>query len=84
MTHDAAVLGGGLAGLCLALQLRQADPGDLTRRLEVGPVVESATPSYQLDRGRFENELWRCCGDAGVELLDGLSHVWAATDAVPV
>ena len=132
VTHDAAVLGGGLAGLCLALQLRHADPtlrvvvadararpapeaafkvgestvelsahyfaevlglrdhierhqlpkfglrfwfpagdnGDLTRRLEVGPAVESATPSYQLDRGRFENELWRRCGDAGVELLD--------------
>jgi flavin-dependent dehydrogenase len=132
-TYDVAVLGGGLAGLTLALQLRAARPGtsvfvaekrpgpapeaafkvgestvelscnyfgevigmkdhleqeqihkcglrffleagdnsDLSERVEIGPPLYPPVPSYQLDRGRFENELGRRCLAAGVDLLQG-------------
>ena len=131
--YDAVVLGGGLAGLTLALQLRQARPGTsilvLERRpfpmpaaahkvgestveisaeyfthvlglkehiltdelpknglrffwksdpkatmetgLELGWATVPPAPSYQLDRGVFENYLAEKVVEHGITLLDG-------------
>ncbi len=131
--YDVAILGGGLAGLTLALQIKRARPeasvfvaekrkghapeaafkvgessleigahyfarvlglsdhieseqlpkmgvrfffpagdnGDIARRAEYGPPFRPQLPTYQLDRGRFENELARRNLDAGVDLFDG-------------
>ena len=127
--RDVTILGGGLAGLSLALQLKQNRPalgicvversvfpvpeathkvgestvelathyfsqvlglkdhlqtqqlpkfglrfffgcGKIESRLEVGGSDLPPTPSYQLDRGRFENFLAKRCRQAGVEVID--------------
>jgi flavin-dependent dehydrogenase len=130
--YDVAILGGGLAGLTLGIQLKQERPEtsvlvtvgrkgpapeaafkvgestveisayyfaqvigledhieeshlhknglryffpangnhDIAQRLELGPRREADVPTYQLDRGRFENRLWEKCIEVGVELLD--------------
>jgi flavin-dependent dehydrogenase len=134
MTHktDLTILGGGLAGLSLALQVRQSSPaasitvlekrahpvpeaahkvgestvevaahyfgnvlglkdhikqqqlpklglrfffpaGDNSRiedRLELGGKRYAPVPSYQLDRGRFENYLADQCLDQGIHFQD--------------
>ena len=129
---DVAILGGGLAGLCLALQLKQADPrrsitvfernkhpvpeaahkvgestveigayyfdtvlglrehlqskqirkfgfrfffsegeSDLSKVLEIGVRKPFLMPSYQIDRGIFENALGEMALAAGVKFVDG-------------
>ena len=129
---DVAILGGGLAGLCLAIQLKQRDPSiavtvlerragaareaafkvgestveigahyfaetlglrdhleteqvrkfgfrfffsegshDPARCTELGVSELLPTPSWQLDRGRFENFLAERARDLGVELREG-------------
>jgi flavin-dependent dehydrogenase len=129
-----AILGGGLAGLTLSLQLRQRFPDvgivvlerrrhpvpeathkvgessveiaanyfdtvlglgdhlarqqlkkygfrfffserrrDIDSVLELGASTYLATPSYQIDRGIFENFLGQRARDAGVEFLDGVT-----------
>lgn len=127
---EVAILGGGLAGLSLALQLKQSEPGleicvlekasfpvpeaahkvgestvelaahyfghtlglqqhlqeeqlpkfglrfffgqgDIDQRLELGGSYFPPTPSYQLDRGRFENFLAQQCQAQGIEVITG-------------
>jgi len=132
-SYDVAILGGGLAGLTLALQIKKGrpetkilvaekrdgpapeaafkvgestvEPGaryfgemlelkdhideqqlrkfglrffcpaggneDIARRVEIGPPFHMPVPSYQLDRGRFENELMRRNVLAGIHAFDG-------------
>lgn len=50
-----------------------ADNRDIRRRVEFGPARFPPVPSFQLDRGRFENFLLRLNRDSGIEVLDGAS-----------
>src|ERR671919_674615 len=131
--YDVAILGGGLAGLTLALQLKQdrpdtsilvaekregpapeaafkvgestvelscnyfgrvlglqehleqqqihkcglrfffpyGDNSELAQRVELGPPLYPPVPSYQLDRGRFENFLAERTEAAGIDRIGG-------------
>jgi len=131
--YDVAILGGGLAGLTLAIQLKRARPDtgivvlekrqgpapdaafkvgesttevaaryfgqvvgmkdhlmeeqikkfglrffftvgdndDIARRVEMGIPFIPPDPSFQIDRGRFENELAGRNRELGTEILDG-------------
>jgi flavin-dependent dehydrogenase len=42
-------------------------------RMEIGAVQEPIVPSYQLDRGRFENDLRAMVDEDGATLLEGVS-----------
>jgi 2-polyprenyl-6-methoxyphenol hydroxylase-like FAD-dependent oxidoreductase len=47
------------------------DNGDITQRVERGPKKHPPVPSYQIDRGRFENFLWDKIVEVGVDLMGG-------------
>ena len=47
------------------------DNTDIADRVELGSSVFPPLCTYQLDRGRLENELGRRCLDAGIKFLDG-------------
>ena len=144
-SYDVAIIGGGLAGLCLGLQLKarrpetsvlvlekhtgrapeaahkvgestaevaahyfgsvvgmqdhldevqyrkaglrfyftKGDNSDISTRVEFGPTRTSPTPTYQLDRGVFENELMDRARAAGVEVLDGARVEDADVETAP-
>lgn len=44
----------------------------IEERCEIGPSQEPIVPSYQLDRGRLENDLRRMIVEDGVTLLEGV------------
>lgn len=44
---------------------------DIARRVELGSSTFTPQPSYQIDRGRLENELHRRCVADGVEIVSG-------------
>ncbi|HJK89778.1 MAG TPA: NAD(P)/FAD-dependent oxidoreductase [Polyangiaceae bacterium LLY-WYZ-15_(1-7)] len=50
--------------------------GPVAERPEIGPAEFPIVPSYQLDRGKLENDLRAFCEELGVELLEG-EHVRA-------
>lgn len=45
----------------------------LAERTEIGPPALPVVPSYQLDRGRFENDLRAMCAEDGVDMRLGVS-----------
>ncbi|MEO5742606.1 MAG: tryptophan 7-halogenase, partial [Vicinamibacterales bacterium] len=49
------------------------DNRDLKRRVELGAPEYSNVPSFQLDRGRFENMLLQLVRSCGTHVLDGCS-----------
>ena len=57
------------------------DNSDIARRFELGPPVFPVTPSFQLDRGRFENYLLELNRQSGIEVLDGASVSGIELDA---
>ena len=50
------------------------DNRDLARRVELGPPRFPPVPSFQLDRGRFENYLLRIVREHGADVLDGCAR----------
>ena len=57
-------------GLRLFLRGQEPIHDDLARYDEIGPSRVLPIPTYQLDRGRFENHLAQDCLASGVRLLD--------------
>jgi flavin-dependent dehydrogenase len=49
---------------------KAGDNSDIARRLEAGRRTFAAIPSFQLDRGRFENALAERCREGGTALWD--------------
>ena len=62
---------GQLEKLGLRYFFPHSDNTDLTRRVELGAPEYSNVPSFQLDRGRFENMLLQLARSSGVTVLDG-------------
>ncbi len=60
-----------LPKLGLRFFFRAGDNSAIERRLELGGHDFPPTPSYQLDRGRFENFLGDRCRSLGIEFIDG-------------
>jgi flavin-dependent dehydrogenase len=59
-----------LPKLGLRFFFRAGNNSAIDRRLEIGSSQYAPTPSYQLDRGRFENFLGQQCLVAGIEFVD--------------
>jgi flavin-dependent dehydrogenase len=43
----------------------------LHERTEIGPCSEPVVRSYQMDRGKIENDLRQMCADGGVNMIEG-------------
>ncbi len=64
--------------------LPAGDNSDITRRVEVSTPADDAAWTHQIDRGRFENELFRRGANSGVDAYRGwrvLGVEMAAADA---
>jgi flavin-dependent dehydrogenase len=59
-----------LPKLGLRFLFPHGDNDDITRRLEIGPSNYPPVPSYQLDRGRFENYLHELNLACGISIYD--------------
>jgi flavin-dependent dehydrogenase len=57
----------------------------LHERFEIGPANEPVVPSYQLDRGKLENDLRAMIAEAGATLVEGakVGQITLATDGTP-
>lgn len=71
-----------LPKLGLRFFLSQGDNSDISSRVEVGGSFFPKVPSYQIDRGRFENYLGRENEALGAKFIDGcsVSRVDVASD----
>jgi flavin-dependent dehydrogenase len=67
----AHLLSGHLEKLGLRYFFPHRDNSEITARVELGPDRFSPVGSFQLDRGRLENYLWKANAEAGVTVLDG-------------
>jgi flavin-dependent dehydrogenase len=47
------------------------DNRNIAQRFELGPPTFPVTPSFQLDRGRFENYLLDLTRQSGIDIIDG-------------
>lgn len=65
------IRGDQLPKLGLRFFFPHADNTDLSRRPEIGPADFPSVPSYQLDRGRFENYLHDLNVRSGITIRDG-------------
>lgn len=70
--------------------LPQADNSQIEQRAEIGLVdllktkdAQHTLPSYQIDRGRFENELGRIMGEMGIAFWDGAKIKTISLDESP-
>ena len=64
------IVGDQLPKLGLRFFFPADDNSQIERRLELGGKRYAPCPSYQLDRGRFENFLAEHCRERGIEFLD--------------
>ena len=62
---------GQLEKLGLRYFFTEGDNTDIARRIELGPATFPPVPSFQLDRGRFENMLLHVVAQSGITVLDG-------------
>src|ERR1700752_878910 len=76
--YDVAVLGGGdhleeqqLRKLGLRFYLPAGDNSDITKRVEFCTPAHLDAFTHQIDRGRFENELFRRARKAGADPFRG-------------
>jgi flavin-dependent dehydrogenase len=55
----------------LRFYLTAGDNSDITRRVEFAPTRKPPLDTFQVDRGRFENELRRRVEEVGAEVMEG-------------
>lgn len=67
---ESHILNDELPKLGLRFFFRAGDNSAIDRRLEIGSTQYAPTPSYQFDRGRFENYLGQQCLAAGIDFVD--------------
>ena len=73
------VLDGELRKFGLRFFMSHDGNRDIASRLECGPSHFLTVPSYQIDRGRFENALARKAVASGVDFVDGCEVIEVAS-----